>query len=66
MKILQQNRSNVFSHRGGDTIVMERVAEGLRAEGVTVEFDSTGLADLKQFDLVNLYNFALPEMVEEF
>ena len=45
---------------------MERVADGLRAEGVTVEFDSTGLADLKQFDLVNLYNFALPEMVEEF
>ena len=45
---------------------MERIAEGLRAQGVMVEFDSTGLIDLRQFDLVNLYNFALPEMLEEF
>ena len=45
---------------------MERVAAGLGAQGVAVEFDSTGIQNLKQFDLVNLYNFALPEMVEEF
>ncbi len=66
MKVLQQNRSNVFTHRGGDTIVMERVAAGLRASGVTVDFDSTGNAPLKNYDIINLFNFALPEMVEEF
>jgi len=61
-----QNRSNAFTQRGGDTIVMERLTEGLRARGIEVEFELLGQADVRTFDLVHLYNFAAPQITEYF
>ena len=59
-----QNRPNAFSQRGGDTIVLERLTGELRKRGLFVEIDLTGRADVGTFDLVHLYNFALPEFTQ--
>ncbi len=59
-----QNRPNAFTQRGGDTILMERLAEGLRALGIQVEIDVSAQANLASVDLVHLFNFALPELTE--
>jgi glycosyltransferase involved in cell wall biosynthesis len=64
MKILMQNRTNVFTQRGGDTIVLERLSAGLRQFGITVDIDVTAGADLRSYDLVHLFNFATPEYTE--
>ena len=64
-KVLMQNRGNAFTQRGGDTIVMERLAENLRRNGLTVDFDVAAEADLALYDLVHLFNFATPELTEK-
>lgn len=64
MRILMRNRSNAFTQRGGDTIVMERLREGLRALGAVVDFDETNQADVRSYDLAHLFNFATPELTE--
>jgi len=51
----------MFTQRGGDTVLMERLAEGLRSLGVEVTLDAGGQQDPKNFDLVHLFNFALPD-----
>ena len=66
MRVLMQNRSNAFTQRGGDTIVMERLTEGLRARGIEVEFELLGQADVRGYDLVHLYNFAAQQITEFF
>ncbi|MCB0345917.1 MAG: glycosyltransferase [Bdellovibrionales bacterium] len=66
MRVLMQNRSNALTHRGGDTVVMERVAEGLRAMNVHVEYDLDGTADVRAYDLVHIHNFATPQITEAF
>jgi len=59
-----RNRSNAFTQRGGDTIVMERLAEGLTRRGIEVAFDPDNRADIRQYDLCHLFNFATPELTE--
>lgn len=66
MRILMQNRSNALTHRGGDTVVMERVAEGLRAMNVHVDYDLDGTADVRAYDIVHIHNFATPQITEAF
>ncbi len=66
LRILMQNRANAFSHRGGDTVVMERLASGLRNLGATVDFDTTGQVRLEDYDLVHLFNFATPQVTETY
>lgn len=56
------NRPNAFEQRGGDTIVMERLSMGLREAGLTVDIDLELTADPRRYDLVHLYNFALPDL----
>jgi len=65
-KILMQNRHTALSHPGGDTVVMERVADALRALGADVEFDLTGEKDVTNYDIVHIHNFATPEVTERF
>ncbi len=61
IKVLMQNRPGAFSQRGGDTVLMEKFSEGVRQFGVEVTIDVEGKADPKDFDLVHLFNFALPD-----
>lgn len=66
LRVLMQNRANVFTQRGGDTVLMERLKAGLEALKVEVVFDLDGTANLADFDIVHLFNFALPDMVRYF
>ncbi len=65
-KILMQCRDNVYSQPGGDTIVMYRISEGLRARGVTVDIDPKNEKNPRDYDLVHLYNFAIREQTEQY
>ena len=62
LKVLFRNRANALTQRGGDTVVMQKLAEGLRARGVQVEIDLECTRDASRFDLVHLFNFATPDL----
>lgn len=64
LRVLFQNRPNTFTQRGGDTVVMEKLGEGLKAYGIKVTVDLDGTNDPRNFDLVHLFNFALPDMLK--
>lgn len=61
-RVLVQTRPNVFAQRGGDTVVLERFAAGLRQRGYVVEIDTEGRCSPNDFDLVHLFNFATPAL----
>ncbi len=65
-RVLMQTRPNVFVHRGGDTIVLERLSEGLSQRGHHVTIDLQGSADLSSFDLVHLFNFATTDLTKQY
>jgi glycosyltransferase involved in cell wall biosynthesis/Tfp pilus assembly protein PilF len=65
LSILFQNRPNALTQPGGDTIVMQRTAEELRALGHEVVIDCASSARIEEFDLVHLFNFALPEVLRQ-
>lgn len=65
LRILFQNRPNALTQPGGDTIVMQRTAEELRALGHEVVIDCAPSARVEDFDLVHLFNFALPEVLRQ-
>jgi tetratricopeptide (TPR) repeat protein len=60
LRVLMQTRSNVFTQRGGDTVVLERTSAGLTKLGVEVVVDPSGTVEPRGFDLVHLFNFATP------
>lgn len=66
MKVLFQNRANARTQPGGDTVVMDRVATGLRAKGVQVDIVLDSVSDYSSYDLVHLFNFATPELTERY
>lgn len=57
-RVLMQTRPNVFAQRGGDTVVLERLRDGLLQRGHSVTIDPHGAADVASFDVVHLFNFA--------
>jgi tetratricopeptide (TPR) repeat protein len=61
-----QIRPNVFSHRGGDTTVLERLSNGLMAKGIDVTVDTAGTLSATGFDIVHLFNFATPAITQEY
>lgn len=63
-RILMQCRDNAYTHPGGDTVVMDRISEGLRARGVIVDIDTRAEKNPREYDLVHLYNFALKDKTE--
>lgn len=65
-RILFQNRSTAFTHRGGDTVLMERYTDELRRAGFCVTVDCQGSEDPSKYDLVHLFNAALPEMLRTY
>lgn len=60
IKVLMQNRPTALTHPGGDTILMNRIKDGLEKLGVKVTVDLDGKEDPKNFDIVHLFNFATP------
>lgn len=66
LRVLMQIRPNVFSQRGGDTTVIERLSGGLTEKGVDVVIDTNGAVSPSGFDLVHLFNFATPAITQEF
>ncbi len=64
LKVLMQMRPNALTQRGGDTVVMERITEGLRMNGHEVVLDLDEKIPLDSFDIVHLYNFATPEVTQ--
>lgn len=51
-------RDNAFTQRGGDTVVLEKLSQELRALGHTVVIDLECKEDLSQYDIAHLFNFA--------
>ena len=64
LKVLLNNRPSTFTHRGGDTVVIEKMLDGLTRHAVDVTIDLEGKVDPKGFDVVHIFNFALPDMVK--
>ena len=62
IRVLMQNRPNTFVHRGGDTVVVERLSQGLKERGVDVTVDVSGTEDPSKFDIVHLFNFATADL----
>jgi glycosyltransferase involved in cell wall biosynthesis len=66
LKILMRIRRDALSHPGGDTVVMEKLREGLRRLGHTVDLDLESGSDASRYDIVHLSNLTLPGMVAPF
>jgi tetratricopeptide (TPR) repeat protein len=66
LRVLMQIRPNVFSQRGGDTKVLERLSKGLMGRGVDVQVDIDGSVSPVGFDIVHLFNFATPALTQEY
>ena len=54
----------MFTQRGGDTVVVEQLVEGLRSYGIHVDVDLKAEKNPADYDLVHILNFAIPQMVE--
>ncbi len=65
MKVLIQNRPTTFTLRGGDTILVERISQGLTRAGFDVKVDVEGREDPRSYDLVHLFNFATPDLTRQ-
>jgi len=63
LKILMRNRSDALQKPGGDTVLMERMRDGLQSIGHRVEFDLDFAADVRRYDLVHLFNLTLPDLI---
>ncbi|HED16102.1 MAG TPA: glycosyltransferase [Gammaproteobacteria bacterium] len=61
MKVLMCNRENALSNPGGDTTVMLRISEELRAIGIDVDIDLIFEKDMRHYDIIHLHNFATPD-----
>lgn len=65
MKVLFWPRPTVFTHRGGDTILLEKLFKELTALGVECTIDENNILNPKDFALVHLFNFALPQLLQD-
>ncbi len=63
LRILMRNRNDALTHPGGDTVLMERLREGLALLGHTVAIDTESLLDAGDFDIVHLFNLTLPSVI---
>ncbi len=60
MKILFKNRVNSFKSPGGDTIQMMKTKEYLEKEGIKVDISLESNSNLKEYDLVHIFNCMRP------
>lgn len=64
IKVLLHNRPTTFTQRGGDTVVIEKLLAGLAGKDVDITVDLEAKEDPKNYDLVHIFNFAIPDMVQ--
>lgn len=64
LRVLINNRPTTFTHRGGDTVVLERLVNFLEKNNVDVSIDLQAQLNPSDFDIVHIFNFALPDMVK--
>jgi glycosyltransferase involved in cell wall biosynthesis/GT2 family glycosyltransferase/tetratricopeptide (TPR) repeat protein len=65
LRILFQNRPTAKSHPGGDTVVMNLLRRELERLGHRVDV-ALGPQDLSGYDLVQAFNFATPDVTEDY
>jgi len=63
MKVLMQSRKNLFSSPGGDTIQMLKTKEYIEKLRIKVDISNELEVDLKEYDLVHLFNLIRPQEV---
>lgn len=51
-----QNRSDAFTHIGGDTVQMQKTCEELRKLGVSVDISLELEPNLEEYDIIHLFN----------
>lgn len=61
MKVLFQTRTNLYSAPGGDLIQIEKTKEYLEKLGVSVDISLEFEPDLKEYDIVHLFNLMDPQ-----
>lgn len=61
MKVLFQSRTNLFDAPGGDMVQMLKTKEFLEKQGVEVDISLEFEPDLKDYDLVHLFNLMEPQ-----
>ncbi len=66
LKVLIQNRPHAFTHFGGDTTSMQRIAERLPNHGASVTIDLEGKENPAHYDIVHLFNFATPDITKAY
>jgi tetratricopeptide (TPR) repeat protein len=59
--VLFRIRSNVFSHPGGDTVILDRLSTFLKTLDIPYKIDLERSASLDEFSIVHLFNFGLPD-----
>lgn len=52
-----QNRKSTYTLPGGDTVQMEKTAQGLRKRGIIVDISLELEPDVSKYDIVHLFNF---------
>ena len=65
LRVLMQNRPTAFSQRGGDTVLMEKLAAGLKQYGVDVTLDVDCSLNPADFHLAHLFNFTTVDLTRE-
>lgn len=61
MKVLFQSRTNLFDAPGGDMVQMLKTKEFLEKRGIQVDISLEFEPDLKEYDLVHLFNLMEPQ-----
>jgi glycosyltransferase involved in cell wall biosynthesis/Flp pilus assembly protein TadD len=64
LKVLLCNRPSTFTQRGGDTVVIEKLMAEISKYPVDITLNLEGTISPVGFDIVHIFNFALPDMVE--
>ena len=64
LRVLFQIRPNSSTHPGGDTLVMNKLRDGLGQRGIQVDLTSE-ISSLAGYDLVHLFNFATPQFTNQ-
>lgn len=61
MKVLFQSRTNLFDAPGGDLVQMLKTKEFLEKKGIQVDISLELEPDLKEYDIVHLFNLMEPQ-----
>jgi len=66
LRILFQNRPQIDTFPGGDSVVMKHLQKGLISKGHKVDINANSNCDLSSYDIVHIFNFILPQITNAF